>query len=188
MFPQVWKTANVVPIFKQGNRESIENYRPISLLSNISKIIERIVFNNQYNFCEENNLLSCKISGFKKRDNTINQLLHIINKIHMGLDDKNEICLLLMDITKAFDRVWHKGLLFKLNNIGVTGSLLLWIQNYLCNRNQRVVIANKMSNLSEILAGVPQGSILGPLLFLIFINDIDLGVSSCLSYLQMIQH
>ena len=181
LFPDIWKIANVVPIFKHGDRENVENYRPISLLSNVSKVMERVVFTRLYEFCEDNNLLSQKNSGFKKRDNTVNQLLHIINRIHKGLDDGNEICLLLMDITKAFDRVWHKGLFYKLHKIGVKGSLLNWFKSYLSNRQQRVVVDNRMSRLSDILAGVPQGSILGPLLFLIFINDIDYNINSHMS-------
>ena len=168
IFPQSWKTSNVVPIHKKGSKDDISNYRPISLLSNISKILERIVFTRLYTYCEQNNLLSSKNSGFKKKDNTVNQLLQIINKIHLGLDDGKEICLLFMDVTKAFDRVWHKGLIFKLKKIGIGGAFLNLLINYLSNRKQRVVLENKWSSFLEVMAGVLQGSILGPLLFLIF--------------------
>ena len=155
----------------------------MSLLSCTSKVLERVVFNNLYNHCIDNNLLSYRNSGFKKKDGPINRLVYLVDKIYKGFDNEQEIAMVLPDITRAFDRVWHKGLLFKLQSFGISGSLLSWFESYLDNRCQRVVIRGKMSKLRTILEGVPQGSILAPLLFLIFIDDIEAGLSSDASLL-----
>ena len=116
-------------------------------------------------------------SGFCEGDSTINQLLYIYNEFSHALDEGKEIRVVFFDISKAFDRVWHQGLLFKIRNFGIQGSLLSWIKSYLSNRKQKVIINGKESTVLEINAGVPQGSILWPLFFLIFINDIvvDIG-------------
>ena len=123
-FPSAWKKSNVVPIFKKGEKTSVSNYRPISLLPCTSKIIERVVFNELYDYCVKNNLLSEKNSGFKKNDGTINQLINLTNKIYQGLDDENEVAMIFLDLSKAYDRICHKHLLYKLQKIGVRGSLL----------------------------------------------------------------
>ena len=131
-----------------------------------------------YNYLIDNNLLSSNQSGFTSGDSAINQLLFITNEFGRALDEGKEIRVIFCDISKAFDRVWHKGLLFKLKSIGINGKLLSWFENYLSNRKQRVLINNKYSEWENIKAGVPQGSILGPLLFLIFINDIVEDIQS----------
>ena len=178
VFPSDWKQAIVTPVFKNGDRQDYRNYRPISLLSCTSKVLERVVYNNLYEHCVKNNLLSHRNSGFKKNDGVVNRLLHIVNKIYRGLDDEKEIAMAFLDISKAFDRVWHTGLLFKLKSFGVSGNILNWFKSYLGNRSQKVVINGVSSSLDKLFAGVPQGSILGPLLFLIFVQDIEENIIS----------
>lgn len=179
-FPNKWKLSNIVPIFKKNNPKFVENYRPISLLSVISKIFEKCIFKYLHNYIISNNIISRHQSGFTKGDSTINQLLFITNEFSQALDHGKEIRVVFFDISKAFDRVWHKGLLFKIQKIGIRGNLLSWIKSYLSGRVQKVVINGKESSEIRINAGVPQGSILGPLFFLLFINDIVLEIGCCI--------
>ena len=171
-FPSVWKYANVTPVFKKNDKQNKSNYRPISLLSNIGKVFERVIFNHLYKYCQDNNLLTWRNSGYKPLDSSINQLIYISHKIYQSLERGEDVCYVSLDASSAFDRVWHEGLLFKLKSKGINGKLLEWFSSYLTNRRQRVVIKGQASRWAEILAGVPQGSILGPLLFLIYIDDI----------------
>ena len=177
-FPHEWKKANVCPIFKKEDPQICSNYRPISLLSPTSKVFERIVFNKIYEFCKINDILTPKNSGFKKLDSTANQLIYMSHLIYKGLDEGKKIASVFLDISKAFDKVWHEGLLYKLEKIGIRGKLLKWVRSYLSGRSQRVVLNGSFSSFLQIFSGIPQGSILGPLLFLIYINDIIENIQS----------
>ena len=168
----------VCAIYKKGDMSSVSNYRPISLLSCLEKVAERAVFKHLYNHLHENSILTPLQSGFIPGDSPTNQLTYLYDTFSHALDSGKEIRVVFCDISKAFDRVWHQGILLKLQAAGVTGNLLSWFRSYLSNRRQKVVLPGASSTWNFIFAGVPQGSILGPLLFLLYINDIVKNMGS----------
>ena len=167
-FPATWKSAKVTALFKGGNQSSKDNYRPISILPTISKIIEKAAHSQLYDYLEENNLLTNAQYGFRHKRSTTSALINFTD----NLLDKMDKGVVFLDMKKAFDTVNHDILIKKVKLLGVFGTTLQWFNSYLRGRMQRIVCGNEMSCSAKVSIGVPQGSILGPLLFLVYINGI----------------
>ena len=153
--PDDWKKAQVIPIFKKNARDDPNNYRPISILPTVSKIAERIVFKHVYNYFHEHSLLT-RNQSCVPGDSTVNQLAFLYNHFCHAIDEKKDIQIVFCDIKKAFEKVWFKGLLFKLKQLGISGTLLYWFDDYLHGRYQRVGIKGQNSEWTLVPAGVPQ--------------------------------
>ena len=178
--PLIWKEANVTPIFKKDDPSVVSNYRPISLLSTVDKVLEKIVHKHLFNFIRDNNILTALQSGFVPGDSIVNQLVDIYNTFCHSLDQGKEVRAVFCDISKAFDRVWHQGLLYKLESTGISGSLLSWFNDYLNDRNRELYFQVQLLLGHLLRLAYLKDLILGPLLFLIYINDIVDDIHSCI--------
>ena len=178
LLPEEWKHADITPLHKKGSKSLRENYRPISLTSIVCKIGEKIVFDRLFKFWRENNLINNNQFGFLRGRSTVTQLLSTINDWAKSRNLSIPTDVIFLDLAKAFDSVPHERLLLKLKCNGINGCLLNWLRHFLTDRKQRVVVRGTCSDWSSVTSGTAQGTILGPLLFLLYINDITECVSS----------
>uniref|UniRef100_A0A0P4VVU6 Reverse transcriptase domain-containing protein n=1 Tax=Scylla olivacea TaxID=85551 RepID=A0A0P4VVU6_SCYOL len=179
--PHEWKLANVTPIFKKGNKSLPANYRPISLTSVVCKLMETIIRDKIVKYLEENKIIKDSQHGFRTKRSCLTNLLDFFYEVFNSYDETKAVDIIYLDFQKAFDTVPHKRLISKVKAHGIAGNTLKWLRDWLSDRKQRVVINGKESEWHKVNSGVPQGSVLGPVLFIMYINDIDEGINCKIS-------
>ena len=180
-YPNLLKIVKVIPIHKGGSTQDAINHRPISLLSIFDKIIEKLMHKRLYNFLMEHNILYQNQFGFRKNNSTVYASAQITEMITVSIDNRNFGCGIFVDLRKAFDTVNHEILLIKLEHYGIRDSMLKWFQSYLLECKQFVTFNGVSSELLVNSCRVPEGSVLGPLLFLLYINDLP-NISKILNF------
>ena len=179
VFPNIWKMGKVTALFKSGSRLDANNYRPITVLPTLSKILEKAVHSQVYGFLKTNELLSLNQFGFREKLSTAVALARFTDTILDNMDDGQLTGVAFLDLSKAFDTVNHSRLILKLKSIGFSSHVCEWFESYLTHRCQVTVVDNYKSSVKPVNVGVPQGSILGPLLFIIYVNNLPNCITSC---------
>ena len=177
--PDIWKEANITALYKnKGDKSDTTNYRPVSLTCLPSRLCEKTVRESIMNHMTLNNLFTDCQFGFRHKRSCILQLLDVLDDWSKYYDENKQIDTVYLNIKKAFDTVPHRRLLLKLKKYGIEGNILKWIEDFLKERRQRVVLNGKYSSWKKVISGIPQGSVLGPVLFIIYVNDMPDSLNS----------